>query len=69
MTLPTERTKAVLQTRRFLQQLQDCKTLPGVPDAVRHEALALLRHFPSLHDLELAHQACPEWFGPPGNDA
>lgn len=68
MTLPTERTQAVLQTRCFLQQLQDCKALPGVPYAVRREALALLRHFPSLHDLELAHQACPEWFGRPRRD-
>lgn len=68
MTLPEERTRAVLQSRFFLQQLCDSERTPGVPDAVRREARKLLRHFPDaghIHSAAIAwpshwSQTCPE---------
>jgi hypothetical protein len=65
MTIPTERTRAVMRTRDFLQKLTDCEAMPDVPEEVRHEARALLRHYPSMSDMDLAHKACPMWFGTP----
>jgi hypothetical protein len=61
MTIPFERTRAVIQTREFLQALQ--KT-PRVPAAVRVEALQLLRHYPGLSELDKAHWGAPDCWGP-----
>ena len=66
MTMPAERTRAVLQTREFLLQLVDTSLTPALPDSVRREAFRLLRHYPHEGDMRLAHQACPGWFGPAG---
>ena len=63
MTVPAERTRAVLQTRKFLQWIQSADLTPEVSVQIKHEARALLRHFPSSVDMELAHLACPMWFG------
>lgn len=68
MTLPEERTRAVLQARFFLQQLCDNERTPGVPESVRREARRLLRHYPDaghLHSAAVAwpsiwSQTCPE---------
>lgn len=65
MTMPDERTRAVLQTREFLRDLMDSEKTPNVSDAVRREARRLLRHYPLTSDIELAHLALPNWFGPP----
>ena len=51
MTLPIERTQAVLRTERFLMDLQDAKKYPRVPAGVREEARRLLRHYPTKYDL------------------
>lgn len=64
MTLPSERTRALVFTRRFLQELQDPKATPRVPRSIREHARALERHYPTLASIELAHLACPAWFGP-----
>lgn len=49
MTTPAERTRSVLKTRGFLQELlQDL----ALPESVRYEAKALLRHYPEEHNLE-----------------
>ena len=61
MTIPFERTRSLVQTKTFLQELQH---KPRVPKWIRLEAQALLRHYPLLMELELAHKALPEWFGP-----
>lgn len=53
MTLPNERTRAVLQTKSFLYRLMDAKETPRVPKSVREEARRLLKHFPSSVDLEV----------------
>lgn len=63
MTTPYLRTRALVLTKEFLQRL----SLLGddtVPLALAAEAEALLRHFPALQDIELAHKANPEVFGP-----
>jgi hypothetical protein len=64
MTIPLERTRAVLQTKEFLLELQDPTKSPGVPEEVRREANRLLRHFPSTWDLNAAHRGAPDWWGP-----
>jgi hypothetical protein len=64
MTMPDERTRAVLQTRDFLQSLMSSVETPGVPDSVRTAARRLLRHFPSAWELTLVHHHLPAWFGP-----
>lgn len=61
MTIPYERTRALVETKQLLQDLAD---IPRVPKAVRAAALTLLQHFPTLLDVEAAHIALPEVFGP-----
>ena len=64
MTMPDERTRAVMQTKEFLQLLAAAGK-SEVPENIQKEARRLLRHFPSSMDLEFAASACPEWWGPP----
>ena len=52
MTLPIERTNAVLNVERFLMDLRDPKKYPRVPKAVREEASRLLRHYPSKYNMK-----------------
>lgn len=52
MTLPFERTAAVLNTREFLLSLLDAKQTPRVPMKVRHEARRLLKHYPDYFNFE-----------------
>lgn len=51
MTMPCERTKAVLRVERFLMDLRDPKKYPRVPSEVRKEASRLLRHYPSQYNM------------------
>ena len=64
MTIPFERTRALIETKSFLLKLVDTKRLPRVPKSVRQHAEFLLRHYPSYDDIELAHKALPNYFGP-----
>ena len=52
MTLPFERARAVRHTQKFLIDLCDPKKTPRVPKAYRDQARSLLRHYPTLSDLE-----------------
>lgn len=65
MTTPYERTRAVMATREFLQELTTLEITPGVSKEIRHAALALLRHYPDAGDMRLAALAYPFWFGNP----
>lgn len=47
MTVPVERTNAVIWTEQFLADLMDPKTTPRVPKVVRDQARRLLRHYPT----------------------
>lgn len=64
MTTPFERTRSLIETKHFLQESQDPQLTPRVPTAVREIARKLLRHYPSYADVELAHKALPNWYGP-----
>jgi hypothetical protein len=64
MTIPYERTRAILETRRFLRELVNPGDTPRVPKAVRDEALRLLRHYPGYLEIELAHKSLPHLYGP-----
>lgn len=62
MTLPNERTRAVLSTREFLYQLLIPKKTKGVPKVIRETARLLLRHYPSAVDLKQAGEQAAEVF-------
>ncbi|CAM8662252.1 hypothetical protein MCEMSEM22_02329 [Comamonadaceae bacterium] len=63
MTTPFQRTKALVRTKELLQRLSSLGDDAG-PLALAAEAEALLRHFPTLADIEAAHKAVPELYGP-----
>lgn len=56
MTLPYERSKAVLNTQQFLLELAYKE--PRIPSKIRCAAKALLRHYPTKYELELVYS---EW--------
>jgi hypothetical protein len=62
MTLPDERYRAVLQTAKFLQALSYSSEIKRVPLAVRQQARALLRHYPSEYDMSKTAQTSPDIF-------
>jgi hypothetical protein len=62
MTLPDERYRAVVQTRRFLLDLCNPQHTPRVPKLIREHARAMLRHYPSDWDMTLASQEAPNIF-------
>lgn len=62
MTLPDERYRAVVQTRRFLLDLCNPQHTPRVPRIVREHARAMLRHYPDDWDMEQAAQGAPDVF-------
>jgi hypothetical protein len=51
MTLPIERTNAVLNTETFLIDLLDPKKTPRVPKEIRKRAASCLRHYPSRYNM------------------
>ncbi|MNJ65527.1 hypothetical protein D3C77_615440 [compost metagenome] len=51
MTMPEERSRAVLDTREFLLELSRDHSLP---EHVRRDARSLLRHFPTREDIRFA---------------
>ena len=57
MTIPFERARAVRQTEKFLQALADPKQTQRVPKKYRDLARQLLRHYPTLSDLEMVERA------------
>lgn len=62
MTLPDERYRAVIQTRRFLLDLCNSDHTPRVPKLVRQTARDLLRHYPSDWDMTRAAEDAPDVF-------
>jgi len=65
MTTSYERTRALLATRAFLQDLLygEASELPA--KSLREEARTLLRHFVLPADLMPAHCLAPDWFASP----
>lgn len=65
MTVPYERSRAVLATAEFLRRLASPYTQDGlkkIPTDVRAEARALLRHYPLPYELHVAAKAAPTIF-------
>ena len=62
MTLPDERYRAVVQTRRFLLDLCNAQHTPRVPKIIREHARAMLRHYPSDWEMQQAAEASPHVF-------
>lgn len=62
MTLPDERTRAVIAAQDFLRRLLDPKETPRVPKSIRKEARSILRHYPSEFYIEIAAQKAPNVF-------
>jgi len=62
MTLPDERYRAVVQTRRFLLDLCNTQHTPRVPKMIRDTARSMLRHYPSDWDMNRAAEGAPEVF-------
>jgi hypothetical protein len=59
MTLPDERYRAVVQTKKFLEQLL---TTPRIPRAVKDNARWCLRHYPTDWDMQIVSQEVPAIF-------
>lgn len=70
MTVPSERTRALIHAYELLKRLQDPQETPRVPRWLRGHAKALLRHYPDYSSIQFAHKALPHLFGPvPGPSA
>jgi hypothetical protein len=63
MTLPNERTRALLNTHAFLRSLLDPKQTPKVPKAIRKEAYWCLRHYPLSMDIDELVKKAPNVLG------
>lgn len=64
MTVPFERTRALIGAKEFLEAMLDPKKTPRTPRWMRGRAKALLKHYPGLAETEMAHKALPDEFGP-----
>ena len=62
MTLPDERYRAVIQTRRFLLDLCNSQHTPRIPKLVRQTARDMLRHYPSDWEMQTAAREAPQVF-------
>ena len=63
MTIPSERTRAVVHTEQFLCDLLDPRKTPLVPKEIRLRAASLLRHYPSQYDMEVTVREGSSRFG------
>ncbi len=52
MTLPDERWRSLVETKKFLMELLSPRMTPKVPRAIRERANTLLRHWPDDYHLE-----------------
>jgi len=59
LTLPDERYRAVVQTKRFLLEIL---TTPRVPKTIKDGARHCLRHYPDEWDMKRVADASPEVF-------
>ena len=62
MTLPDERYRAVVETRKFLTDLCDPQKTPRLSRAVRATARSMLRHYPTVSDMQLVARHSPDVF-------
>jgi hypothetical protein len=62
MTLPDERYRSLVQTKKFLMELLSPATTPKVPKNIRQSASYLLRHWPDDYHLEMMTVEMPNHF-------
>lgn len=62
MTLPDERYRSLVQTKKFLYALMNASETPRVPKDIRNRARSLLRHFPDDYHLDLMCENMPGAF-------
>jgi hypothetical protein len=62
MTLPDERYRSLVQTKKFLIELLSPHTTPRVPKIIRQRASGLLRHWPDDYHLEQMTEQMPMHF-------
>jgi hypothetical protein len=55
MTLPYERTRAVIRTEAFLLEIANGKKYKRVPRELKFAAESLLRHYPRASDLKMTY--------------
>jgi len=58
MTLPNERARSIVQTRKFLVDL--AFNLKRIPKEVRETAKGCLRHYPDVLSIKEMCEKCPE---------
>lgn len=63
MTMPDERTRAVIYTKDFMYDLLDPKKTPRVSREIRQRAGRCLRHYPGIYDLHEAAKNAPKSWG------
>lgn len=67
MTLPNERTRAVLEMERailnLLPHLRGKGEVAMVPRETLRDIWRLLRHYPTPHDMKITAEKCPELWG------
>jgi len=59
MTLPDERYRAVVQTKKFLEELL---STPRIPKKIKDDARWCLRHYPNEWDMQIVAQKIPAVF-------
>jgi hypothetical protein len=64
MKQPHQRTRSLLKTIRFLEELTRPGDTPRVPAHIRDTARRLLQHYPGFDEIQAAHKTLPEVFGP-----
>ncbi len=62
MTLPDERYRSLVQTKKFLMELLSPHQTPRVPKIIRQRASSLLRHWPDNYHLDLMTEEMPDHF-------
>lgn len=62
MTLPDERYRSLVQTKKFLMELLSPSMTPRVPKIIRQRANSLLRHWPNDYHLEMLTVDMPDHF-------
>lgn len=62
MTLPDERYRSLVQTKKFLMELLSPHMTPKVPKVIRNRAEGLLRHWPDNYILEIMCEEMPNYF-------
>lgn len=62
MTLPDERYRSLVYTKKFLMELLSPHQTPRIPKVIRQRAHSLLRHWPDDYHLEMMTIDMPDHF-------